>query len=68
MINSDGKLQSYDHMNFFRKLVAKPRLPPKSPPKSIQTMALICPILCESFKKRAVLVFSVSFCNRRAEE
>jgi len=57
MINSDCKLQSYAHLMVFSKLVAKPRWPPKMPPKSIQTWVLICPILCESFMKKAVLVF-----------
>ena len=66
MINSDGKSQSYGHLKVFKKLVAKPRWPPKSPPKSIQTRIFIWPMLCESLKKKAVLVFSVSFCNRRA--
>ena len=64
MINSDGKLQSYAHVMVFKKLVAKPRWPPKSPPKSIQTRIFIWPMLCESLKKKAVLVFSVSMGNR----
>ena len=64
MINSDGKLQSYAHLMVFKKLVAKPRWPPKSPPKSIQTRIFIWPMLCESLKKKAVLVFSVSMGNR----
>ena len=41
MINSDGKSQSYGHLKAFKKLVAKPRWPPKSPPKSIQTRIFI---------------------------
>ena len=57
MISSDCKSQSYGLLMVFSKLVAKPRWPPKMPPKSIQKWVLICLILCESFVQKAVLVF-----------
>ena len=40
MINLDDKSQSYAHLLVFNKLVAKPRWPPKSQPKNIQTIAI----------------------------
>ena len=40
----------------FNKMAAKPRRPPESPPKNALQWVLICPILCESFMKKAVLV------------
>ena len=57
MIDSDCKSQSYAHLMVFNKMAAKPRWPPESPRKKALQWVLICPILCESFMKKAVLVF-----------
>ena len=59
MINSDCKSHSYAHPMVFNKLVAKPRWPPESLPKSILQWLMICPMLCESFVKKTVLVFQI---------
>ena len=57
MIDSDIKSQSYAHLMVFNKMAAKPRWPPESPRKKALQWVLICPILCESFMTKAVLVF-----------